>query len=50
MELKDKHLGSFSTPIAHRLVFGLLFIWTTISSIELSLKKTKRDHAPTNRS
>ena len=32
-------LGLWSMPIAHRLVFGIVFSWTTLTSIELILKK-----------
>ena len=32
-------LELWSMPIAHRLVFGIVFSWTTLTSIELILKK-----------
>jgi hypothetical protein len=31
--------GVWSMPIAHRLVFGIVFSWTALTSIELILKK-----------
>jgi hypothetical membrane protein len=32
-------LGLWSMPITHRLVFGIVFSWTALTSIELILKK-----------
>ncbi|MCX2680069.1 DUF998 domain-containing protein [Galbibacter sp. EGI 63066] len=32
-------IGLWSMPITHRLIFGIVFGWTTLTSIELILKK-----------
>lgn len=36
-------LGFWAMPITHRLVFGVVFGWTAITSIELILKKEVND-------
>jgi heme/copper-type cytochrome/quinol oxidase subunit 4 len=35
-------LGFWSMPITHRLVFGIVFGWTTITSLELIVPKQER--------
>ncbi|WGK64974.1 DUF998 domain-containing protein [Croceiramulus getboli] len=41
-------LGIWSMPITHRLVFGIVFVWTAITSIELLLKNLRKSKTPHN--
>ncbi|WP_298894263.1 DUF998 domain-containing protein [uncultured Psychroserpens sp.] len=36
--------GLWSMPITHRLVFGIVFGWTTLTSLELIIKKNEYEH------
>jgi hypothetical protein len=34
-------VGLWSIPVTHRLIFGIVFGWTAITSFELILRKGK---------